>query len=120
MGGKKTIVLVDDDIMVRDVFSRFLTGKGYDVQTAANGEDALTKIEKIDSGVYGIISDIDMPILNGIEMAKRLEEKGKKYPIVFMSGDYPGKIEYFGKKLKPLKKPIALGDLEKAVEKTFG
>lgn len=71
----KRILVVDDEALIRNICAGILSGGGYDVETAVNGMDALDKIK---SSAYDlIISDIDMPLLNGIHFYLRVE---RDYP----------------------------------------
>lgn len=67
---KKRILLVDDEPMVRRVLRLALTKAGYDVEEAANGEEAIDKI--ISSMPDAVITDIEMPVMTGEEFCKRL------------------------------------------------
>jgi len=82
---KYRILVVEDSITVREVERHFLQQAGYEVSTAVNGVDGLNKAR---AGNYDlIISDIDMPRMNGIEMISQLREldKFKTIPIVVVS-----------------------------------
>ena len=66
------VLLVDDDEIVREVLSALLVRHGYEVETAANGQEALTKIG---SGFYDhIITDLSMPVMDGLALLKNLQE----------------------------------------------
>jgi DNA-binding response OmpR family regulator len=71
MGDK--ILVVDDELEIRDMLSRFLTEQGYKVIMAANGEEAIEFAEKEDP--QAILLDILMPGIDGIETCKRLKAK---------------------------------------------
>lgn len=65
------ILVVDDDKTTRKLLSLFLKGKGYEVVTAENGLDAMEKLG-IDS-INLIVSDMNMPYMDGIEFTKNLK-----------------------------------------------
>ena len=71
MGDK--ILVVDDELEIRDMLSRFLTEQGYQAIMAANGEEALELAEK--ENPQAILLDILMPGIDGIETCKRLKAK---------------------------------------------
>lgn len=80
-----SILIVDDNDDIRDLLSVSLTASGYRVVSAADGEDALRIIRssiKIDL----ILSDIQMPNLNGIELALRRKREFPDIPLILMSG----------------------------------
>ncbi len=79
------IMLVDDDERLRQVIRRFLNNSGYtDVIEAADGQAALALLA--DSPVHLIVSDMQMPHLDGIAFARQLRESGNQTPIVMLSG----------------------------------
>ena len=79
------ILVVEDSITVREVERHMLEQAGYQVTTAVDGMDGLNKCRNGEFNI--IISDIDMPRLNGIEMIKALRDKGKhkNTPIIVVS-----------------------------------
>ena len=83
--GSGTILLVEDEDMVRAVAERALTRQGYSVLAAENGEVALDLLER--SGRPDLlISDVVMPTMDGPTMVRHVREKYPDLPIVFMSG----------------------------------
>ena len=83
--GSGTILLVEDEHMVRTVTERGLTRHGYKVMSASNGEDAL---ELLASGepVDLLISDVVMPLMDGPTMVRAARKDWPDLPILFMSG----------------------------------
>jgi len=83
--GSGTILLVEDEDMVRAVAERALTRHGYTVLTAANGEEAL---EVLGSGaaIDLLISDVVMPLMDGPTMVRQARKTWPDLPILFMSG----------------------------------
>ena len=83
--GTGTILLVEDEDMVRAVAERALARQGYSVLTAENGEAALDLIAA--SGRPDLlISDVVMPVMDGPTMVRRVRERYPDLPILFMSG----------------------------------
>ncbi len=68
----RPILLVDDDELVLQTMGMLLESKGYEVETARNGLEALHKVEEREFAL--VISDIRMPGMDGIEVVKRLRE----------------------------------------------
>lgn len=89
----KTILIVDDSSTMRRIIARELTDAGYKVLEAADGMEALSMIEWMDKRPDLITLDIDMPVMDGFEVCRRLlatrQEKGADappaIPIVFIS-----------------------------------
>jgi two-component system cell cycle sensor histidine kinase/response regulator CckA len=83
--GTGTILLVEDEDMVRAVAERALTRQGYQVLTAENGEVALDVLSR--SGRPDLlVSDVVMPTMDGPTMVRRVREKYPDLPVIFMSG----------------------------------
>ena len=80
------ILVVDDENGILDVTEGFFERKGYQVYTADNGETALGIInrEKIDC----IFTDINMPVMDGLELAEQIRQIDSTLPVVVMTG-YP-------------------------------
>ena len=71
MSTPKKILVVDDDPVIGKSFDRVLSGKGYAVITAADGEEALRKLS---SETYDVVfTDIRMPGMSGLEVAERVK-----------------------------------------------
>jgi len=79
------ILLVDDEPHYLILLGDFLRNQGWTVLTAENGEDALDKLQE--HRVDLVISDIYMPIVNGIELQKTLSQREgyKDVPFIFVS-----------------------------------
>jgi two-component system chemotaxis response regulator CheY len=67
----KTIMIVDDSASIRTVVGIALRGAGYDVVEAINGQDAINKLTG--QKVNLIISDVNMPIMDGITFVKNVK-----------------------------------------------
>ncbi len=78
----KKVLIVDDSIFIRQLIREILLSEGFSVEEASNGLEALEKIYL--KKPHLIISDVEMPIMNGIELAK---EKPSSLPIILMSGN---------------------------------
>lgn len=83
--GSGTILVVEDEDMVRAIAERALSRQGYSVVTAENGEVALETIETMDKPDL-LVSDVVMPVLDGPSMARKVRERWPDLPILFMSG----------------------------------
>jgi two-component system, cell cycle sensor histidine kinase and response regulator CckA len=83
--GTGTILLVEDEAMVRAVAERALTRQGYTVVTAGNGEEALERLEGGETFDL-LISDVVMPTMDGPTLVRHARQKYPKLPILFMSG----------------------------------
>jgi two-component system cell cycle sensor histidine kinase/response regulator CckA len=84
--GTATILLVEDEAMVRTVAERALARHGYKVLTANNGEEALERLEEAGEQVALLISDVVMPLMDGPTMVREVRKTYPDMPILFMSG----------------------------------
>jgi putative two-component system response regulator len=84
-GGSSRILVVDDDPRVRASHARLVTGLGYEVETAADGVEALAKLAL---GVDLVLLDGQMPNMDGFEVARRIRATpGFEFlPIIMVSG----------------------------------
>ena len=86
--GCESILLVDDDINLRTLCSKALTKNGYEVIEASNGRDALSYLKQrgCEVEVDLILTDVVMPELGGIELAKEVHAFNSRIRVLFMSG----------------------------------
>lgn len=81
-----TILLVDDEPQIRDVFRHLLIRNGYEVITAANGQEALEKYKQ-DPGVIDLlVTDIIMPGMDGVTSFKEMQKITPALKVIFMTG----------------------------------
>jgi two-component system cell cycle sensor histidine kinase/response regulator CckA len=83
--GTGTILLVEDEDMVRAVAERALVRAGFTVTCAANGEEGLERFAELDK-VDLIVSDVVMPTMDGPAMVRALRADAPDVPVLFMSG----------------------------------
>ncbi|WP_375270440.1 response regulator [Sphingomonas sp.] len=83
--GSGTILLVEDEDMVRAIAERALTRQGYTVLAADHGEAALELLETAERPSL-IVSDVMMPVMDGPTLARAVRERYPDIPILFMSG----------------------------------
>ena len=84
----KTILVVDDDEGVRQIFARMLTLEGYRVRTAMNAKSGLREVAQ--SQPDAIILDFRMPLVDGLEFLRRLRSSASHCatPVAIVTGDY--------------------------------
>ena len=85
-GGSETILVVEDEDLVRALATRSLAERGYRVIEAREGSEALRQLELHPSGVDLVISDVVMPEMGGRELARRLGTQRPSLPVLFISG----------------------------------
>jgi len=83
--GKGSVLVADDEDIVRRVAGVMLERAGYQVTTVANGKEVLEKLKT--ASFDCILLDLSMPVMGGEETLRHIREKGLKVP-VFMSSGY--------------------------------
>lgn len=84
--GTETILLVEDDVMVRELVTTILEDKGYKILVASNGKNALSICEQHDEPIHLLLTDVIMPEMNGRKLAKELSKLRPKMKVIYMSG----------------------------------
>ena len=79
-----SLLVVDDELLIRDLLYDFFSDLGWTIAVAENGEKALDilKNRRVDL----ILSDIKMPEMDGLELAARVRELHPEIPVVLMTG----------------------------------
>jgi two-component system chemotaxis response regulator CheY len=83
----KKLLIVEDSATMRNLLSTMLRGAGYEVLEACDGQDALAKLKGQNEDVALIISDVNMPVLDGLTFIKVVKQipTYKLTPIVMLS-----------------------------------
>jgi len=84
--GNETVLLVEDEDIVRRLIARVLTASGYSVLLAADGPAALDALARRGGPVDLLITDVVMPGMNGRILARTIAEKNLAHRILFVSG----------------------------------
>jgi len=92
----KKILAVDDTAFFLVVLKKKLQNTRYKVNCVTSGRDALKFLEKHKTDIF--LLDIEMPGMNGFELAAKIREKGYKEPIIFLTGN--ARKEYFAMAMK--------------------
>jgi len=122
MTGKETILLVEDEEMVRELAVESLQGYGYTILQAPNGEKALSICEGSKGKIDLLITDLVMPGMNGIELSRKFHDSHPGVPVLFMSGYAEDAVEHLGHMADHqafLQKPITPTSLSRKVREMF-
>lgn len=84
--GSETILLVEDERVVRDLTRRVLERQGYTVLACGDGEEAVTLAERDDRKIHLLLTDVVMPGLRGYEVARQVATTRPEIKILYMSG----------------------------------
>jgi CheY-like chemotaxis protein len=115
------VLVVDDEPMVREIISGYLTGDGHQVETANGGRDGLAKFQKDRFDL--VLVDRAMPDMNGDQMASAIKSVDSGTPIVMLTG-FGAMMEATGEKPAGVDfvvgKPITMADLRVALSRAVG
>ena len=84
--GSETILLVEDENVVRELTRRVLERQGYTVLACADGEEAIGLAAALDAPIDLLLTDVVMPGLRGWEVARRISESRPGIKVLYMSG----------------------------------
>ncbi|MFZ0429301.1 MAG: HD domain-containing phosphohydrolase [Acidobacteriota bacterium] len=83
VGGAGRILVVDDEVTIRDLLSQFLSAQGFECHTADSGQSALGEIQQ--SRFDLVISDIRMPAVTGLELLEHVHEHHPTLPVIMIT-----------------------------------
>jgi two-component system, NtrC family, response regulator AtoC len=118
---KRSILVVDDDMSVRQYLSDFLRSCGYEVESAESGDQAVSRL----TGGFApslIMLDIVMPGINGIEVLESLKKSNSSTPVIILSAVGQTKTVVDAMKMGAadfLVKPFEEQELELAIQNVF-
>jgi two-component system cell cycle sensor histidine kinase/response regulator CckA len=113
----ETILLVEDEPAVRQLFAQALARAGYAVYEARNGQEAVKLFDQYGDAIDLLLTDMRMPYMTGAELAHHLRGRRRALKLLCISG-YPG---YLDPDLAPdfLAKPFSRDDLLKKVREVL-
>lgn len=82
-----SVLVADDDPFIRDMLADILSAGGYAVKTAENGADALKKYRPGGGAFDIVISDMNMPEMDGLGLLKELRRDGNDVPVIILTGN---------------------------------
>lgn len=86
VAGTETVLLVEDEATVREIARRALMGHGYTVLVAASSEEALRTAREHGGGIHLVLTDLILPGIDGVELARRLHALAPGVKTLYMSG----------------------------------
>ena len=115
--GDQTVLIVDDEELLLTMSEMVLTSFGYRVLTAANGRAALDIIERSDSHVDLVVTDLVMPHMDGHQLIQHLQNVAPGLRIICTSGNFRPSNRQLG--VTYLQKPFTSQDLLRVVKEAF-
>ena len=112
-----SILVVDDELLIRDLLYDFFSGQGWQISVAESGEKALNILH--DKNIDLVLTDIKMPEMDGLTLTSHMKEKFPSIPVVVMTG-YPSvdtAIQAIRSKVADyIVKPFNINQLYKVIE----
>jgi DNA-binding response OmpR family regulator len=119
---EKTILIIDDDAQVLEAIKDVLEIEGYVVRTAPDGASGIRSFDADPPDL--VITDINMPDVEGIELIRHLARGHRKVPVIAMSGDPVGtkflKAARLLGAVDTLLKPFSIAELREKVAAAMG
>jgi two-component system cell cycle sensor histidine kinase/response regulator CckA len=120
--GSETVLLVEDEEVVRNLVREILEGNGYTVLEARNGAEALDLGRECTGPIHLLVTDVVMPKMSGRELAERLVTIHPESRVLYMSGYTDGAIGQHGvldPQTELLQKPFTFDALAQKVRKVL-
>lgn len=119
---QKSILVAEDDAVLRSLYVKKFEVNGYRVRIAADGEEALKEIEQEKPDL--LILDIHMPKLDGFQVLEHLPKSGRDFPVVLLTNfdqmDFKLKASEMGAQDYFVKKDMTIRTLLEKVQKLIG
>lgn len=118
-----TILLVDDEQVLRELAADALRRHGHTVLVAADGAEALEVVDRHDGPIDALVTDLTMPRLDGVALTRELRSRMPGLPVVLCSG-FPdasrtGALDHQQAPTRELAKPFALAELISTVHEVL-
>lgn len=120
--GRETVLLVEDDMLLRAAFELALKGAGYRVIAASNIEDVENHLSRHSHPIPLLVTDVVLPKIGGVELARRMKSRHQGIKIIFVSGYNPSSLPQlgeFGGDYTLLQKPVSVRQFLTSVRRTL-
>jgi PAS domain S-box-containing protein len=117
-----TLLVVDDEEGVRSIVARVLEARGFEVLVAGSGTEALEIMLREGDRIRALITDVKMPGMTGVELARQVAAGGIDLPVLFLSGqlDTPMPVSWPGQRPhRFLGKPFKNAELMRVLDQLF-
>jgi two-component system cell cycle sensor histidine kinase/response regulator CckA len=112
--GTETILLVEDEVEVRNLVRIILQNSGYTVVEAENGKEAVRKCREMRASIHGMVTDVVMPQMGGKDAVRQIRQLCPNLVVLFMTGyteDFVTLNEMLDEGMAILQKPLRAEDL---------
>jgi CheY-like chemotaxis protein len=123
-GKKKRVLVVDDEEEIRDAFSLTIARAGYEVETAASGQEAVEKV--IAAPCDLVLLDLKIPGMDGVEALRALRARSKRLRVYVVTAYYEeflARLKHArteGMEFELLRKPIDAAQLNAVLHEALG
>jgi PAS domain S-box-containing protein len=120
--GSETILLVEDEEMVRKLAVQILKRQGYTVLEGSHGNEAFNICNKHDGPIHLLVTDVVMPKMSGLELAERIASIQPEIKVLYMSGYTDNAITHHGvleKGMNYIQKPFTVDGLARKVREVL-
>ena len=114
------VLVVDDEYDIRELFVDIITGLGHEIETAKNGKEGLNLFKSQSFDIAFI--DIKMPVMDGLQCARKIKELNPAFPIVMMTGvlqEYSREQIFAAGVNHLMEKPLFLSEIKEVLQKYF-
>ncbi len=121
--GSETILLVEDDSVLRELIGAGLRADGYKILVATNGVDALRVSEQHPGSIDVLLTDVIMPQMSGPDLARSLAPRRPGMKVLYISGYTDDKLRHAsisGSEVVLIQKPFQLVDLTQKLREVLG
>jgi CheY-like chemotaxis protein len=87
---RKLVLVVDDELPIRELLANLLGHLGHVWETACDAAEALSKVEKAEFDL--VLTDLNMPGMNGYELAREIKRRKQRMPVVLITGNPPPNV----------------------------
>jgi CheY-like chemotaxis protein len=116
---KCVILLVEDEVIVRNFVATLLTRLKYSVLAAGDGEEALQISRGYAAPIDLLLTDVQMPRVDGLELSEKLEQERPGIKVLMMSGHVSAEIQAQSRDWGFLRKPFLPKDLTDKLREIF-
>ncbi len=119
-GSHKRILLVEDDTILMELMTCICNTRGYQVRPARDGREALDIYINERESLRGIMTDCEMPRMNGIELMRNIVQSGNGVPVILTTGRSFEEEEWRSEGFKAyLMKPFTFSEFAACLNRYF-
>ncbi len=117
-GERRVVLVADDDVVLRNLIRQTLESAGFDVLSAANGLEALVLSREFKGHIHALLTDFNMPDLDGRGLILALQQDRPETPCIIMSGGHSA-TEFADLNVTIVTKPFVMPDLVRVIERAI-